>query len=40
MKYKEKKTPEHITNDCDVCCFALACINICRLKKGYHYEEV
>ena len=39
MKYKEVKTPEHIANDCDLCCFVLNCINTCRLPKGYHYEE-
>ena len=39
MKYKEVKT-QSSTNDCDECCFALSCINPCRLKSGYHYEEV
>lgn len=27
-------------NDCHYCCFALSCINPCRLPKGKHYEEV
>ena len=36
MMYYEEKTV-HSTNDCDECCFNLACIGPCRLKKGYHY---
>lgn len=39
MAYKEKPTL-HSENDCDECCFALNCINPCRLEKGKHYEEV
>ncbi len=27
-------------NDCHECCFALACINVCNLDKGYHYIKV
>ena len=40
MKYKEVKTTPQVKNDCEECCFALACIEPCRLKKGYHYEKM
>lgn len=39
MKYKKVKTKDGV-NDCYECCFALACIDGCRLEKGYHYEQV
>ena len=42
MKYREVETIRinGEENDCDYCCFALNCINPCRLPSGRHYEEV
>lgn len=42
MTYKEIDTiyENGDTNDCHYCCFALACINPCRLPAGKHYEEI
>lgn len=42
MNYLKVKTKpvNGIENDCHYCCFKLACINICKLEPGYHYEKV
>ena len=37
-QFIEVKTTEG-QNDCDDCCFALDCINSCRLPKGWHYKK-
>lgn len=41
MEYKAVKTVSNNgnNNDCDYCCFALNCINQCRLPDGMHYEK-
>lgn len=39
MKVRFKEVPTKGTNDCAECCFALACINPCRLPKGLHYVD-
>ena len=41
MKYIEVETVpvNGETNDCHYCCFALSCINPCRLPSGKHYEK-
>lgn len=39
MRYIETKT--NGSNDCDECCFHDTCdFGGCRLRGGYHYEEV
>lgn len=38
MRYK--MVPTKGENDCDECCFALNCINPCRIPKGMHYIDL
>lgn len=38
-KYDFKKVRTTSKNDCDECCFAFLCLDVCKLPKGWHYEN-